>query len=411
MNLRFKIVSIFVLSIFLIAACGKKDEETQPASASGTTNTAGQATLNIGSSTLNVTVQDSASNALSNIGLNAYLLHENIVVIANDTSDSYYPSIVVTGQGTLARPGLPSRVQSPEGPADVAVDATITLYPVQIEYYEFHPDPSNFDRIITDEWTVEQNFSGSLSDVYNRTDSMTVFNQGLIVHLDQSVANAIEAPARTAAFVTSQISDYATFASLVGLAFHIFEGDTLTYSLMTYSGATVPLINVSNLVANRNFWAQFTLVWGEEPRDIDSHLWTPMIEGYTYEVYYGYPGAVDTPPFANLDVDDVTSYGPEHVTIHDNFTGTYTYAVYHFSGEGTIATSGASVSLLRPDGTVQAFSVPTDTTGVQPYWWWHVCEVDGQTGVVTPINILSPNEPQHGYVPSRGTKPVHSKTR
>ena len=34
---------------------------------------------------------------------------------------------------------------------------------------------------------------------------------------------------------------------------------------------------------------------------------------------------------ANLDVDDISSYGPETITILENIYGTYTYAVHNYS--------------------------------------------------------------------------------
>ena len=110
-------------------------------------------------------------------------------------------------------------------------------------------------------------------------------------------------------------------------------------------------MNISGIAMNRDFWLQFTLTWGEEPRDLDSHLFTPEIPGtydtIAYHVYYASPGNAQSAPFADLDVDDVTSYGPEHITIWDEFPGTYSYAVYHYSGTGTIVTSGAEVGVLK----------------------------------------------------------------
>jgi hypothetical protein len=157
----------------------------------------------------------------------------------------------------------------------------------------------------------------------------------------------------------------------------------------------MPIINIDNVIMHRNFWAQFTLIWGENPHDLDSHLWTPRMgsDSTAWHICYYRRGYVDEIPYANLDVDDVTSFGPEHVTIYQHVPGVYTYAVYHYSGDGTIATSNARVTLLKPDGSVQAFNVPTDTTGVGDNWWWHVCTVNGTTGEVTTINRLVSTPP------------------
>ncbi len=54
------------------------------------------------------------------------------------------------------------------------------------------------------------------------------------------------------------------------------------------------------------------LTWGEYPSDLDSHMTGPMSSD-RFHVYYGDEDSTDS--LVNLDVDDVTSYGPETVTI------------------------------------------------------------------------------------------------
>jgi len=157
---------------------------------------------------------------------------------------------------------------------------------------------------------------------------------------------------------------------------------------------------------NRNFWGQFTLVWGLDPTDLDSHLWTPPhgVGNAVYHVCYYRRGSQTSDPFADLDVDDVSSYGPEHVTIYQPYTGTYTYAVHDYSGNGLLTTSNASVTLLKPNGAVQTFNVPTSWPGVQPNWWWIVCRVNGETGAVTTVDSLSATPPLPDVLKSEPTK-------
>ena len=104
--------------------------------------------------------------------------------------------------------------------------------------------------------------------------------------------------------------------------------------------------------------ARIVLTWDEHPRDLDSHLLTPDGE----EIYY-----VDMEGSgANLDVDDVTSYGPETITLTDNLDGTYVYFVYKFAGDGPLSSSGATVKFYDSEGLVQTFTVPESGTG--RYW-------------------------------------------
>ena len=97
--------------------------------------------------------------------------------------------------------------------------------------------------------------------------------------------------------------------------------------------ANIPLNPI--LGANEAF--RIVLEWGENPSDLDSHLWTPT----GAHIYYVTRGSLNSAPFVNLDVDDVTSYGPETVTIRTLEAGTYTYVL----GEWGRHDTSSSVSL------------------------------------------------------------------
>jgi hypothetical protein len=418
MKYGLRVLTVAFLAMLLLAGCSKDEKKSttpaEPSASHALTDANGQTTLIVGAYTVNATVQDSAHIGLANIAVAGYLTHNNIVLFATDSTEAHYPAITMTALTSTGKVNPPSRIASPDDVAGIAVAATLIMYNVQVAFHPFPilPDPPP-DILIADSWTTEEWHDGILSDVYAVVDTNHIYDYGVFVHLSAGVAQSMGSPFRTAVFLPGQISDYATFSSLVGVAFHLFEGDSLHYSQIRYSGSLLPLIYIDNVVAHRNFWAQFTLVWGIEPHDLDSHLWTPYFgtDSLISHVCYYRRGSQDVPPYADLDVDDVSSYGPEHVTIYQDFAGTYTYAVYHYSGEGTLATSGASVSLLKPDGTVQTFNVPTDTSVVQPYWWWHVCTVDGTTGAVTPINILSPNPPRPDELAGAPSKPYADNPR
>ena len=130
---------------------------------------------------------------------------------------------------------------------------------------------------------------------------------------------------------------------------------------------------------------------------VDSNIWTPSINGFIHHIFYANAGIATSEPFVDLDVDDVTSDGPEHITVWEPYAGTYIYAVYHYGGSGDITTSEAQVTALRPDGTVENFNVPDGSAGAN--WWWHVCTVDGETGVITPVNSISADPPTPVFLP------------
>ena len=91
------------------------------------------------------------------------------------------------------------------------------------------------------------------------------------------------------------------------------------------------------------------------------------------------------PPYAELDVDDITSFGPETVTIAQRFSGTYQYKVYQYSSDGNLPTSGGRVALYDATGLVNSWNIPTSGTGR----WWNVFNIDGDTGAITSINTIT----------------------
>ena len=69
-----------------------------------------------------------------------------------------------------------------------------------------------------------------------------------------------------------------------------------------------------------------------------------------------------------LDVDDTTGYGPETITLNTNVnTSPYYYYVYRYSEYGSLADSGAKVSLYKGDKLLETYSVPTDQDAGR-YW-------------------------------------------
>lgn len=125
------------------------------------------------------------------------------------------------------------------------------------------------------------------------------------------------------------------------------------------------------------------LTWGMSPLDLDSHLFTPNAG----HVYFGAKGSLTALPFASLDVDDRTSFGPEVVTITKLMQGTYTYAVRNFSGTLNPGITGSPGRVeLSQNGNTSVFSPPP---GEGSNRWWHVFNivVDAQCNVsVTPVN-------------------------
>lgn len=113
---------------------------------------------------------------------------------------------------------------------------------------------------------------------------------------------------------------------------------------------------------------RIVLTWGENPYDLDSHVVGTLSSGGSFHVYYSnksqYDGDVEV---CNLDVDDVTSYGPETITLNTTTENPYYYYIYRYAGSGTVASSSAQVKVYQGENLVATFNVPTDQ-GDGDYW-------------------------------------------
>lgn len=125
-------------------------------------------------------------------------------------------------------------------------------------------------------------------------------------------------------------------------------------------------VQMSRELASTQYRAVVT--WGENPTDLDSHL-VGVSEQGSYHVYYGNDRAYDENSekrIAELDVDDVTSYGPETTTFDVSPSGSYSFFVHNYSGSPSLAGSDAHVTLYHGDAKVGDYDVPAG--GDELYW-------------------------------------------
>jgi Carboxypeptidase regulatory-like domain len=134
---------------------------------------------------------------------------------------------------------------------------------------------------------------------------------------------------------------------------------------------------------------QVVLQWGATPPDLDAHMTGPdSTTGTRFHVYYGDPGSLTTRPYASLDVDNTNGFGPETITLSQEFPGVYRYSVHDYTNSGDttsaqfLAASGARVDLYINGLLARQFFVPN-----APGTLWTVFELNGTT--ITPINTMS----------------------
>jgi len=143
-------------------------------------------------------------------------------------------------------------------------------------------------------------------------------------------------------------------------------------------------------VANTGFIYNISLSWGSSPEDLDSHLKVPNGS----HVYFSTKGSSTSSPYARLDVDDRSSYGPENIAIYSALSGTYKYYVRNWTarngGSPYLAGCGARVQVIDAQGNV-LFNRTAPASGSGAYWY--VFDMNAQTGLITVRNVIQSSEP------------------
>ncbi|MDP3774448.1 MAG: carboxypeptidase regulatory-like domain-containing protein [Gemmatimonadales bacterium] len=156
---------------------------------------------------------------------------------------------------------------------------------------------------------------------------------------------------------------------------------------------------------------RIVLTWGSTPSDLDAHLTGPTESGTRFHVYYADRGSLTLSPYASLDVDQTSSFGPETITIAQQLSGVYRYSVHDYSNSAStsstaLALSGARVDLYVGGTRLQQFFVPN-----QPGTLWTVLELNGST--IAAINTMTYQSdpgiipaPPVGTIAARALMPV-----
>ncbi|PID29561.1 MAG: hypothetical protein CR982_02530 [Candidatus Cloacimonadota bacterium] len=130
---------------------------------------------------------------------------------------------------------------------------------------------------------------------------------------------------------------------------------------------------------------RIVLTWGESPSDLDSHLIGPTGDGSSeFHIYFDYKTySYDGEVYAQLDLDDISAFGPETITIYHQTSGVYKYIVHNYSGSPSITESGAQVKVYKGSNLIETYNVPTNGSGR----FWNVFELEGEN--ITPINTIT----------------------
>jgi len=121
-------------------------------------------------------------------------------------------------------------------------------------------------------------------------------------------------------------------------ALNVVEGQNPELSI-----ALVPITNAAEI--------RLVLTWANQPADVDAHLSGPTTDGGRFHISFLDREHPDVNPYVGLDVDDVSSFGPETITIRRNPTtnqfvaGEYRYWLHNFSATPELDVSGARVTV------------------------------------------------------------------
>lgn len=121
-------------------------------------------------------------------------------------------------------------------------------------------------------------------------------------------------------------------------------------------------------VSTENDNLSIRLTWGEQPDDVDSHLLTPSGD----HIYYSNEGSLSSAPFANLDVDDTDSFGPEFITVRNLMVGRYRYAVDNYSETKNPGLKESPVNVFLSGPTIRSRTLtPTINDNNISSIFWH----------------------------------------
>lgn len=348
----------------------------------------GETTVRVADYAVNIATKTAAGEPVAGLALKASLTKNFMVVIADDPTGNYYPDIKIAAVDPAQR--------DPALTADKTVSVAMQVEPVGLLVHKYAAPPAHIEELIAEEGVSPKAFSGTLAEVLTKVASISGDAGGLgrIFHFKQKVTDATGWPQALTVAASSKILDaeFDAVVAVVGDAVGIFDEDIIEIQWgEDKQGKGATPFYFEDIQVVRSFATRITLTWGENPSDLDSHLYTPPIEGTPYHVYFNSHGSQTAAPFADLDVDDTSGFGPENIVVAQTAPGTYRYAIHHYSGSGTLASSGAHVKVIPRTGQPREIDIPSAPSTAR---WWHVFDLNGTTGAVTVVNTLQDAPPQ-----------------
>ncbi|MCX7026419.1 MAG: chitobiase/beta-hexosaminidase C-terminal domain-containing protein [Spirochaetes bacterium] len=342
--------------------------------------------------TISGTVRDaSSSSVLSGVALTLY----------NSSSTQVGTTQTSSSSGTFSFTGVPAGT-------NYKVTAVKTGY-LSVDYTGVSVTAGSTNNLETIYLQSTATLPGSVSGYI--TNAANGYGEtGVTVALRTGIGNTTGTTAYTATTGTNglySLSSVTPGTYTASISKTGFTTSTFTITVVGNTSNTNQNSSITPTLLTGNL--RFVLTWGASPSDLDSHLKVPLTSTTFYHVYYSDKGYQTASPYATLDVDDTSSYGPETTTIYTQLSGTYTYYVHDFTNRSStsstaLSSSGAKVVVYQGSTILTTYNVPTGTGTL-----WKVCSWNGYS--LTPINTMEnwtdPSTVQNRYIapPVDGEKP------
>ena len=125
---------------------------------------------------------------------------------------------------------------------------------------------------------------------------------------------------------------------------------------------------------------------GESPSDLDSHMQCDLSNGASGHVSFeNIRFDYGKKKICALDVDEMTGFGPETVTLYYGKTGWYHYHVEQFSRDGKLAASNACVRVYLPGKAHPSYTYHVPAGEGHS---WDVFRFNSATQRMVPINVI-----------------------
>lgn len=253
------------------------------------------------------------------------------------------------------------------------------------------------------------NISGTIKNALNGqgASGLTLnIRQGINVTSGSILSTTITSSSGSYAFNNIQAGYYTIEASGSGYT-------TLYFTVISIGGQTTGNQNASITPILSSNEVRIVLTWGATPGDLDAHFTGPLSTGGRFHMYYIYKGTGSPwPNIVTLDVDDVSSYGPETVTLYQQITGgVYRFSVHDYTNRNltncyALSNSGAQVKVYKGSTLMATYNVPQNQGGTL----WRVFELTDN--VLSQLNTFSyVSDPANIDGPAEGKLKFHENNK